>query len=99
MAGAEDVAPLADRLETVAAGIESRQSDDAVIALLCLAQQACDRLAAHPAQGAAWSTLGQALQTWQQVWARLGGQRDFRLAVAREARLWAKRLASGVPQR
>jgi hypothetical protein len=34
-----------------------------------------------------------ALTTWQEVWPRLGTQREFRLAVAREARLWAKRFA------
>ena len=33
-----------------------------------------------------------ALQTWRQVWPRLGQQREFRLAVAREAALWSKRL-------
>ena len=34
-----------------------------------------------------------ALETWQRVWPRLGHDREFRLAVAREARLWAKRLS------
>jgi hypothetical protein len=33
-----------------------------------------------------------AAQTWREVWPRLGGQREFRHAVAREARLWSKRL-------
>ena len=33
-----------------------------------------------------------ALRTWREVWPRLGTEQPFRLAVAREARLWAKRL-------
>jgi len=38
------------------------------------------------------SNLTKPLQTWRQVWSRLGAQREFRLAVAREAAMWAKRL-------
>ena len=38
------------------------------------------------------TNLQQPLTTWQQVWPRLGAQQDFRLAVAREAQLWFRRL-------
>ena len=36
--------------------------------------------------------LRTALETWQQVWPRLGKQKEFRQAVAREADLWSRRL-------
>ena len=38
------------------------------------------------------TNLQQPLTTWQQVWPRLGAQEEFRLAVAREADLWSRRL-------
>ena len=36
--------------------------------------------------------LTQPLQTWRQVWSRLGEQPEFRQAVIREAELWSRRL-------
>ncbi len=41
--------------------------------------------------------LTQVLETWQQVWPRMGRQQVFRQAVAREASQWAKRLANDSP--
>ena len=57
-----------------------------------LCEQAAGR-AGSGALNALLANVSTALRTWQDVWPRLGTQRDFRVAVAREARLWAKRLS------
>ena len=41
------------------------------------------------------TNVQQALQTWQEVWPRLGTSGEFRAAVAREARQWSKRFSEG----
>ena len=74
-------------LTALADGIEARQDDPQVLARLAQARAAC-----RPTAGDA--QLVTVLEAWQQVWPRLGAQREFRLAVAREARLWAKRAAA-----
>ncbi len=88
MAGSDGVAA---QLLRVAEAIEAGRSDAAILQAL---QQAG---ASRPANGRQSADelhrLGTGLETWRQVWPRMGGQRDFRMAVAREARLWAKRLA------
>ncbi|PIQ83755.1 MAG: hypothetical protein COV75_05785 [Candidatus Omnitrophica bacterium CG11_big_fil_rev_8_21_14_0_20_63_9] len=78
---------------TAIGGAIDRHDDGAVGTLLQQAQDTCQR-AAEQAVGETKAYLvnvGTALQTWQQVWPRLGEQPEFRQAVGREARLWAKR--------
>ena len=83
----------AQALTAIADGIEGRQNDAQVMALLAQARTACQLpTASQPPAGEA--RLSTVLEAWQQVWPRLSAQRDFRLAVAREARLWAKRVGS-----
>ena len=84
------------RLTALAAGIESRQPTATLIGMLEQTQALCEigaSAASTPTLKQILSQVETATQTWQQVWSRLGVDREFRLAVAREARLWAKRLA------
>ena len=83
-------------LNALADGIESRQPDATILRALGQAHACCRDGQAAVRAGAATQYLRQAAtaaDAWQQVWSRLGADREFRLAVAREARLWAKRLA------
>lgn len=87
---------VAGQFAAVAACVEGRRSDDEVLRALSDAQSVCDQLAA--AEGSATTTqllqnVKTVFETWRQVWPRLGSQHEFRQAVAREARLWAKRLS------
>jgi len=86
-------------LTALASGIEASQPDPTIMALLEHARASCHDAVETTRADALKQILAQvatATQTWQQVWPRLGGDREFRLAVAREARLWAKRLAESV---
>ncbi|MBI4342246.1 MAG: hypothetical protein HY599_02640 [Candidatus Omnitrophica bacterium] len=81
----------------IASCVESDGSPAEVIARLRAAWSRCDQDAAALPDGDARRRLAnvqQALETWQRVWPRLGTQRDFRAAVVREARLWAKTFAA-----
>ncbi len=93
---ASQAARAAAGIEEIASAIDGRRPDAVLIELLGAANALCERAAAtQTAEGkVALTTLATALQTWQQVWPRLGREQDFRLAVAREARLWAKRLGA-----
>lgn len=87
---------VAERVAVIADGLEAHRDDAQVLQAIREARAVCERLAA--AEGSATTqqllkNLTVVFETWQQVWPRLGVQREFRLAVAREARLWAKRLS------
>jgi len=62
---------------------------------LSTAHALCARLI--PQQTGATQTLledlAHRLEVWQQVWPRLSKDGGFRIAVARESRLWAQKLA------
>jgi hypothetical protein len=96
-----DIAPrqrLAQGFLDIAGDIEAGRPDAALCQRLQRARTLCGQAAAGERDASRRELLGHlqtALSTWQQVWPRLGGQQPFRLAVAREARLWAKRLAEG----
>ena len=80
----------------IASCVESGGSTSEVMARLRAAWSQCDRDAAALPDGDTKRRLAnvqQALETWRRVWLRLGAQREFRAAVAREARFWAKTLA------
>ena len=90
-------AQAAARLAAIASGIEAQRPDDTLRDLLEQACSSCERAAAGERSRELASLLAQvqtAARTWGDVWPRLGRQREFRLAVAREARLWSKRLMS-----
>ena len=92
---------IAEHFASIAGWIEQGRADAGLLELLAQARAVCAQsAAAAPAQTQRQlGQLQQALETWQTVWPRLGSQQEFRLAVTREARLWAKRLArqGGVP--
>lgn len=91
----EAVQELAGRFTAIAACIEGGESSERLLALLRETQAACEQAANAAPQGElkGWLVnLRAATETWREVWPRLGGQREFRHAVAREARLWSKRL-------
>ena len=80
----------------VAACIESGGSPASVASAIRAAWSQCDHQAAKQPEGDLKRRLisvQQALETWQRVWPRMGSQREFRAAVIRESRLWAKSLS------
>ena len=85
------VARVAALLLRLADAIEQDRQDAVILEALRQARAA--RSANGPAASEAFRRVDTVLDTWQQVWPRMGGQRDFRMAVAREARRWAKELA------
>ncbi len=91
--------PIATSFAEIAARIEGQARDEALRALFTQAQVLCQQAADHAPSAELRQLLTNvqaALTTWHQVWPRLGTQRDFRLAVAREARLWSKKLSGGL---
>lgn len=83
---------VAEAFTTIGGAID-RRDDAAMDTLLQQAQATCQH-ATEQATGETKAYLVNvrtALQTWQQVWPRLSEQPEFRQAVGREARLWAKR--------
>ena len=82
---APSVSDVSASFETIASGIETGASTSAVVAALRAAGARCER------EGLA--NVRQAVEAWERVWPRLGAQPEFRTAVVREARLWAKKLA------
>ena len=93
--------PVAVRLErlsadfaAIAACIAERRPEAALSIILTDVEMRC-RWAADTSAEPVRSlliNLTQPLQTWRQVWSRLGAQPEFRLAVVREAELWSRRL-------
>ena len=96
--------PLLATLVEIASCIQERRPEAALAELLVRAQGLCEQAAVERLSGEVGARLladvKPALQTWQQVWVRLGCDPEFRMAVAREAHLWAKRLAdlAGLPE-
>ncbi len=83
----------AESFAHLATCVMGREADAAVLAALTETRTRCDAASAErPGQRALFVNLQTALSTWQQVWPRLGGQGEFRAAVAREAEQWAKKL-------
>ena len=90
-----DIEGLVGALTAIAAAAEASQSPPTMPELLEQARCLAERLASEA--GAAKSEqlakhLQTVAETWHRVWPRLGRQRDFRLAVAREARRWSQEL-------
>ena len=87
------------RFAAIAAGIDARREDAALLKCFEDAQMSC----AQAAEGEAPSSQDKhllanvqtALLTWRTVWPRLGAQPEFRAAVSREAHAWSKRFAQG----
>ena len=93
----ERLSRLAAHLATIASHIQASRPETQLVELLGQAQRLCEAAAAQPRATSVKTLLANltmALQTWQHMWPRLGAQSEFRLAVAREARLWSQRFAS-----
>jgi hypothetical protein len=76
-------------------------------AAAAVVQQRLEALHAHCQQAVRDRSLGStqllinvstAVQTWREVWPRLGGQAPFRQAVTREAGLWAQQFREQLEQ-
>lgn len=77
----------------IAERIERGQDGESLFDLFKETQKRCAEKAASGSseKQESFTQVQQALETWKTVWPKLGSQREFRLAVAREARLWARR--------
>ena len=84
---------LADGFASLATEIERGRPERVLLDTMRRAQELASEAAAgqRGERQALLLNVATALTTWQDVWPRLSAQREFRLAVAREARLWAKR--------
>ena len=81
--------------ERIADCIEDRQPEAQITQALERTLAVCERSSANeqPSDVKTLVThLKTAVETWYKVWPRLGRQAEFRLAVVREARVWARRL-------
>ena len=86
---------IASGFAEIAAGVTRRVPDAQVTDAIETTRARCEWAATEPASVEAASLLPNlktALETWQRVWPRLGRQREFRQAVAREAGLWSRHL-------
>ena len=86
---------LAAHFERIASCIRQRQPETALAETLRQTRAFCEWAAAEERSTSVKQLLlnvTMALQTLQAVWPRMGTQREFRLAVAREADLWSRRL-------
>ena len=88
------MAHIADGFARIAACVADRKPTATLTAALQETEALCRQAAAtmRGEKAVVLTNVQQAIATWRQVWPRLGTQPDFRLAVAREAALWAKRL-------
>jgi len=88
---------VAESFAHLAAGLAGREPDADLLERFQRTESLCKRAVAENAPAELNSLLPKlqaALQTWQEVWPRLGTQREFRQAVAREADLWSRRLTA-----
>ena len=95
-------ADVRHRLVAQAAAAFARIADHAggrageVTQALADGRQACQTAAGDQAVDAdtrqLFANLATAVEAWQSVWPRLGGQGEFRAAVIREAGQWARKL-------
>jgi hypothetical protein len=94
--GSDPEKKVAAHFAAIASCVQERQPDRTLTALLAQTQLLCAEAAERERSAdlkRLLTNVGAALQTWQQVWPRLGTRDEFRLAVAREARLWSKRFS------
>ncbi len=85
---------VADSFGELAASINRGARQAVVLSVLEETRRQC-AAAAQRASGATADLLANlrtALDTWCQVWPRLGAQQEFRHAVAREAERWRRHL-------
>ncbi len=90
------VESVVSRIAAIATCVEARQPDATVMEVFAQARASCEEAAAQEVSAdlkLQLAHLRTVLETWQQVWPRLATQDEFRLALAREARLWSQRLA------
>ena len=96
MSQAQRLQRVSERFTAITAAAEDDERHAIMGTALSQTKAACEEAAAHEQSGDVKQRLtdvASALQTWQDVWPRLGTQPEFRLAVSREARLWSKRFA------
>lgn len=94
---AEQLHRIASHFAQIASCVNQRTSEATLQRVLKETQGLCAAAAQQRSVGlheaTSWlSNVTMALKTWQEVWPRLGGQSEFRQAVAREATLWSRRL-------
>lgn len=85
---------VADFFSTLAESVERNHSKEIILEAINRTEASCRHLAAHADSAQTrklCANIQTALNTWKAVWPRLGQQPEFRLAVAREARLWSRR--------
>lgn len=82
-------------LTALADAVEAGKPERAVADLLARTTRACEQAASQASAEpkALLQNFRQAPAAWTEVWPRMGVRPEFRAAVAREARLWAARLA------
>ena len=93
---------LVAQLEALGSAVEAQQSHERIDALLHQTEAVCrnaEGLETREEPRRLLAQLRPALQTWRDVWPRLGAQREFRLAIAREAHGWSKRLGPRAGER
>ena len=79
----------------IASSVETGKPESSIMALMDETERLCHHAAVIHGDEAKelLPCLVTMLQTWRTVWQRMAGQQDFRLAVAREARVWSARVA------
>lgn len=84
---------LSERLTTVSTIIDTRQFQQAP-RMLHDAQELCELILPKQAAAArsALEDLSHRLKVWRDQWPRLQSDTGFRIAVARELRLWSQQL-------
>lgn len=89
---------IAAHFARAASAITEQQPDEALMMIFKETRTLCEQAVAESSteMRSLLANLQQPLETWQQVWSRLGEQQEFRQAVAREAELWSKRLSAMV---
>ena len=88
---------VAAQFADLASAIQERRSDAILAQCLTKTQAFCEQAARAERSKELkhlLTHLRTALETWQRIWPRLGQEEEFRLAIAREARLWSRRLGS-----
>lgn len=95
-------AEVSVHFEAIAAAIETGRPTAVLSDAFAKTQALCERVAEEERSAELKELLTnvqRALQTWREVWSRLGATREFRAAVSREARQWAKRFSEANPPR
>ena len=101
MSPESELEQFAHRFLALASGIQGERPEATVTEALGQAEALARKLSESGASTETRTLAAQlttALQTWRTVWPRMGSQREFRSAVAREAVQWAKRLSPAAPK-